>query len=1496
MLDVAQTLAGKRILFIGSTGFVGKVALSMLLRRYPGLGQVFAVVRPGAGLSAEERFFRKVAAGRPFDPIRDAFGGGTEAFLREKVRPVGGDVSQPNCGLSEADLGGMTGLDAVINCAGLVSFNPSLESALRINVNGVKNTIELCRRTGAALIHVSTCFVSGNRDGAVWEDEPVLGYFPRRPGILALSSTPPRRSELRDEDFSVQAEVADCERLIAQVRARADDRAHVSMFRDKGAERLLKEGRDPDDEKHLKAAVQRERKLWMAERLTELGMERAQHWGWPNTYTYTKSLGDQLCSLAAQPAQGENGGLSPLRVSIVRPAIVESAMSYPFPGWNEGFNTTAPLVFMALKGHLQIPASKDTILDVIPVDQVCAGLIAVTAATLAGVNQLVYQLGTSDSSPFRMARSVELTGLYRRKYYRARRDEGVLNRVRARMESFPVSKDRYQRASLPLWRGVFNGVSKLIEEQVPTWGAPRVMAFLEHAKERLDDNVQIVKQGEGIFDLFMPFVHDNAVIFRGDRMRALYQSLTPQDQVAIPWTPGKIEWRSYFMDVHLPGLEKWIFPSLDEEFQARPKTVYTYRDLLELFSAATKHYRGRTAMRLLPPPGPDGEPAGEGQRYTYRELLLRSARVGQGLRRLGVPAGGKVVLLSENRPEWGITYFGILQAGATCVPVDSQATLDEVVNIVRSCRAECVLCSEKVAARIDVAAGLLAAGLSSQVLGFQELDARVEPGLVPPVTGLVQGARADDMASLIYTSGTTGRPKGVMLTHRNFASLLAKLGSVFDIDKHDGLLSVLPLHHTFEFTAGLLMPLMRGAQISYLTEVTPEALSAAFRSSHVTGMVGVPALWQVLYRRITRQITDLALLDRLIGAPWALRIFEALVEGMRRLRDQAMDSLGVDLNLSKLLFLPIHRRMGGRVRLLISGGSALPAETMKSFRGLGFDLYEGYGLTEASPVLTVTRPGKAMVVGSVGEALPGVEVRIDQPDGSGVGEVIASGPNVMAGYYEDAEATAEALRDGYLRTGDLGRFDEEKRLYIVGRKKDVIIGLNGENVYPDELEEVYRDSPYVKELSIVGLPVEEGQGGETVACLLVPQYEPPGETLPKDEVRERAREHVRTTSTKLSLAKRVKVLQLTDVELPKTATRKVKRKGVLDELQRLGRVQKQAALREGDKESGGDWLLGMLAEISGKQRDRIQGSLQELGLDSLTYAELGVALEGAGIAVPENADLTSIATVADLQKQVALWGDKARTGRRPVKRESAPEPADSLNVPEPLRRLGNQGLGRLQRMLYEQLLETRVTGKAYVPKSSRFIVAANHASHLDMGLVKHALGDWGPLLVALAAKDYFFDDPLRRAYFENFTNLVPMDRYGSVRESLRLAREVIQRGNILLIFPEGTRSESGVMKEFKPSIGYLALHNQVDVLPMFLAGTHDALPKGKLLPQRRHITAHIGPVLCHEALQAAVVHLPKGEQNREAARLVELAVRKLAPPGVNRVAPPRTDGSDEVQS
>ncbi len=1453
-LDVAKAFGGKNVLLIGCTGFVGKVALSMLLRRYPNIGRAYVLVRPGAGTSPEGRFFTKVASSPAFDPLREMWGDGFESFMREKVRPITGDIGRPLCNISEeqrAQFEEDGGLHAIVNSAGLVTFTPSLESALRINAQGARNCLDLARETGAALVHVSTCFVAGRRDGEVWEDEPVIGYFPRR-------------EELRDDDFDAEAEIADCHRLIDEVKAHASDRAHISEFRERAAKALESQRRDPDDVQALKLAVARERKMWVHERLTALGMERAAHWGWTNTYTYTKSLGEQIVL-----------GDSTVRSAVVRPAIVESAVSYPKPGWNEGFNTTAPLVYLILKGHRQVLAGDKTPLDIIPVDFVAAGLISATAAIIEGKHDSVYQLGSSDSNPVTTERLSELTGLAVRRHFRKLADSGespVLNRLRARLEAFPVDEKRFRRFSAPSLKWAADRLSREIDERLPSWGAPRMTAMAERAKDELSRVSDFTGQVSELIDLFKPFTHDHHVTFRADNVRRLRALLTPQDREFLRWAPEEIDWRHYWFDTHFPGLLEWVFPVLDDEFGKKPRSVYTHKDLLELFDAAAKLHRHRVAMRLLP----EDERA-EPVVYTYERIQDMAEQGAASLRECGVEPGDRVMILSENRPEWGITYFAILKAGATAVPLDSQLSLSEVVNLMRSSGARVLVASEKVADRVlddegielrgrdpvfDLAKSCRRAGGEAQVLRLDEVltEPKVAPAAIAPPK------KGDAVASLIYTSGTTGDPKGVMLSHKNFTSMAAKMSSVFKLYRHDGLLSVLPLHHTFEFAAGFLMPLLHGAQITYLEEITPERLASALEDGSVTGLVGVPALWQLFHRKIFKPAQDLG--------PFALRAFENVVRANRALRDR----VPYGLNVGKLLFYPIHRRFGGRLRLLISGGSALDPEVMRAFRGLGFHIFEGYGMTEASPVITVQRQGEEPVVGSVGRALPGVDVTLVDPDDSGVGEVAAKGPNVMLGYVGDEDATREMIRSGWLHTGDLGRMDEEGNLYIVGRKKEMILGPSGENVYPDELEELYRDSPWIEELSIVGLP-QDG-GGETVAALVVPKYGHDGSS--REEVRDSVREHIRQTSGKLPHYKRVKVFHLWDHELPKTSTRKVKRREVARELERLERAASRAeAARSETSAAGqgeGSWVREVIAQVSQKSAGKVTGAtrLAELGFDSLMITELGVALESAGVQLPDAAELANLETVADVERYVSEHG-RRRADKRPAKGASRSEDEAGGRIPAPLAEVGRRGLRLGQRLLYERVLEADVWGRSYLPRQGGYIVAANHASHLDMGLVKHALGDSGDRLVALAAKDYFFDDPVRRVYFENFTNLVPMDRHGSLRESLATASEVIKDGMILLIFPEGTRSENGVMGDFKASLGYLALTNRCGILPVYLAGTHDAMPKGSFLPKHRDVAAHIGPFFDYDKVAATAQGMSRAEGYRRVAREVEREVRRLCP-------------------
>ncbi|HEX8436388.1 AMP-binding protein [Archangium sp.] len=1435
-LNVTQVFTGKRLLFAGSTGFVGKVTLSMLLARYgETLDKLYVLVRKGSAASAERRFFDKVATSEPFQPLRDTYGEeGALEFIRRKVEVLDGDITDPLMGLTPEQADALTGkVHAIINCAGLVSFNPSLEVGLNVNTHGVKYTVDLALKWNVPLVHMSTAFVAGNRSGLVFEDEEVVGYFPRR-------------EELDGRDFSLEQELADAEKIVARLREQADDKALASTFRKKALERLEQEGRDATDEKTLRLAVGRERKLWLSGELVRAGMERALHWGWPNTYTYTKSLGEQV--MASTPG---------LRYAIVRPSIVESAQHFPFPGWNEGFTTSAPLAFAGIKGQRNIPAGERAILDIIPVDQVAGATIGITAHCMQVEERRVYNLASGDVNPFYASRSIELVGLYRRRYYRNKETGNTLmNELRSRIEPVPVSRKTFENFSAPMFVKGARFLRQVIDEVKPAWGAPAVQALLERAKGTLDEVENQALSLTGLIELFLPFLYDNRYVFRCDNTRSVYARMAHHDRIRIPWAPEAIDWRTYFLDTHLPGLEKWVFPGLEEETKKRT-VIPANRDLLEMLEASVNAWRHRVAFRYAV-----GE---KEERLTYGEVNRYASRVGSFLLKEGVKRGDRVMLLGENRPEWPVSYFGILRAGAAAVPVDPSLNETEVVNIARRSEAKVLLLSEQTLEDMPgIMAALSQAGLSTRVAGLAEAMSG-DPAYPDHIGPVRRTAAADDVASLIFTSGTTGTPKGVMLTHRNFASLIAKLAGAFDIGMGDGVLSVLPLHHTFEFSAGFLTPFSRGAEITYIDELNSDRLGEVFETGRVSAMIGVPALWQLLHRKVTQEMAS--------RPPLVEQTLKSLMAAHGELRNRS------DLNLGKLLFWPVHRKFGGKIKFLVSGGSALPDDVHKAFHQLGFNIIEGYGLTEAAPVLTVseTRVNKRQP-GTVGKALPGVELRILEPDNEGIGEVLARGPNVMAGYFGDKESTDAVLKEGWLHTGDLGRIDDEGRLYLVGRKKDVIIDANGKNVYPDELEDVYGVHPHIKELSIVGLP-DEG-GGEKVACLCVPDYK----ERPREEVRRELEEHFRKTGHEMPFYRRVKVLRFWDGELPRTSSRKVKRKVVVEELKRLEKLAASGEkAREKVQSTGGvaDWLYPLIAEVVSKPLGDIRPEARlsgDLGLDSLMLTELSVALEQAGVPLPAVNDLTHVQTVDDLRKLIVASGRRPTQETRAKDITQEAEKAEELEipVPEPLVTVGRQLVRLGQQAIFGGLFDVKVTGKPFIPMNRNFLVIANHTSHLDMGLIKVVLGEQGQRLTTLAARDYFFDTALKRAYFENFTDLIPMDRHGSLRESLRLAGNALRQGFNLLIFPEGTRSTTGELLEFKPTLGYLALTYEVDVLPVYVKGAFEALPKGRMVPKSRELEAHVGPALTYEMLRAKTQGMARSESYRYATKLAEDSIRALA--------------------
>jgi long-chain acyl-CoA synthetase len=1404
-LDVGRVVAGARLVVLGGTGFLGKLFWSMLLDRYPGVGRIYLVVRTKGGRGPDERFASEIATSASLEPLRRTHGDGYTAFVRDKVVPIDGDMGRPMCGFDDALVRSLRGtIDAVVNVAGVVDFNPPLDEALEANAFGAQNLVGLARALGdVPVLHTSTCYVAGTRKGPIFEQDPRVVPFPRAGELDAALWDPGR-------------EIAECLDLVAQARHRSDDAFRQSEFAEQARGRLEARG-EPARGPVFERELARIKRAFVAARLVEAGLDRATHWGFPNIYLYTKAIGEQVIAASG------------LRFTIARPAACESTVAFPHAGHNEGINTSAPFAYLIMKGEASI-LGQHVLLDLVPADFVASGMILAMVELLRGTAKPVYQLGASDVNPCTVQRFGELMGLYKRRHYRAKGSGNVLyDALQARYEPSFVDRSTFERLGAPARAAALRGVASFFRTNVPAL-APAAKA-LESAARR-DTRIAEIQR------IFEPFTSKPIGPFDCSNTRAAFARLSPADRARLPWAPESIDWADWMMNVHMPAMERHIIPEMDRRARRELRPLAPYETLVSLLDEAADRFGGAVAFQQMTDEGLT--------RTSFADARAGAEAVAARLAALGVRPGDRVVLSGRNAPSWAVAFFGIVRSGATAVPVDPTLDAQAWAHVFDESGARVALWDDAVRAQDAVRLDrpeLSVLDLASDVEPDDALDA---PDDTAPTPG--------DIASILFTSGTTGRPKGVMLTHANFTSLVAALAPLFPLDAGDAVLSALPLHHTFEFTCGLLLPFSRGARVVYIGDVSAERLARGLEASRATAMVGVPAVWELLERRILQQVDA--------RGPLARAAFDCAGEVNRWLRSH----VGVDL--ARVLFGEVHAQLGGNIRWLISGGAALPRETHERFARLGLPLIQGYGLTEAAPLITVARPGARFEAG-VGKPVPGVEVRIERPDARGVGEVLARGPNVMAGY-TDAAATRQAIdAEGWLHTGDLGRLDAKGRLEVVGRVKDVVVSATGENVHPEDIERSLGAVDGVDEVAVVGVDV---RGSERLACLAVPSSSDSPDHAARSE---RARSALRRAIDALPAGKRPAVLHLYDAPLPRTASRHVKR----DEVRAiLGRMT-AATARDDARVAGATDERPVLSAIAAIARSpaavvRAGATLRgDLGFDSLLLTELLEALE-VRLGAPIDAQrLQGCVTVADVER-LALAPRAA-----PPKAEAAAAPR-AVILPEPAQAAGKAIIGKLADVFYGEVMKPRVYGRVHIPYNRPAIVVANHASHLDMGFVRYALGSYGQGLVSLAAQDYFFESGVKRAFFENFTNLKAFDRRASLRQSIRQAGDVIEQGKTVLIFPEGTRSTTGEMMEFKPLVGHLALVHGVDILPVHLAGMHAAMRKGARVPTKREIVARIGPPLGAADLRRITRGKSAAEAAREVARLAQAAVVALRDGGV----------------
>jgi long-chain acyl-CoA synthetase len=850
--------------------------------------------------------------------------------------------------------------------------------------------------------------------------------------------------------------------------------------------------------------------------------------------------------------------------------------------------------------------------------------------------------------------------------------------------------------------------------------------------------------------------------------------------------------------------------------------------------------------------------------HTYAELRRMAESIAAWLVNRGVQPGARVAILAENHPHWVAAYLGIIAAGGAAVPLDTAYHADQVAKLLRDSGGSLLFCDSKhletaleAVSALDVAVVLTESGLRPEgqpgtavpTRAVTELDSILAqaPGNFRPVS-----RGPDDLASLLYTSGTTADPKGVMLTHAN---LLGEAEAVFawaHVGPSDAVLGVLPLFHVLSQMANLLLPLIAGARVVYLSTLNTTELLRALRERNITAFAVVPQFFYLIHDRIFKEVAQKGRLTR-YAFGWMRRI---TVLGRR-----------LSLNPGRVLFGRIHNLFGKRMRLLVTGGSRFDPKIGRDFYSLGIDVLQAYGLTETSGG-AFANPLDEIVFGSVGKPLKGVEAKIFEPmpsdDGSPAsGEIIMRGSIVMQGYWNRPDATAEVLKDEWLYTGDLGYFDQRGNLFITGRRKEVIILANGKNVYPEEIESHYLHSPFIKEICVMGM--EGTAGSEKLYAVIVPNFE----VLRQRKVvnaKEVIRFDVEGLSVKLASTKRISGYEIWQEDLPRTTTRKLKRFEI-EKRVRAGEERRRTGVSDPHEPEltaraltpeETAWLeqasvqraLKVIREFSPNPLEVIRpgDNLElDLGLDSMRRVELLAAVEQELGGDVEESQLAGIYTVCELLDAVLTSAASGKTaskqqfaGWSELLREDPTDPA-VLAIIKP--RFFTDRIiyliARLIRLVWRVRSSISVEGVENIPRQGAYLLCSNHQSFLDPAILLAVL----PLaiirrLFAVGTSEIFGSGIM--LHVARIMRTVVVDPDANLVPAMRAGAFGLRHGLGLVLYPEGERSIDGTPKTFKKGAAILSVHLQVPIVPIAVDGIYDSWPRGKPFQKFAPIRIKIG--------------------------------------------------------
>jgi long-chain acyl-CoA synthetase len=761
--------------------------------------------------------------------------------------------------------------------------------------------------------------------------------------------------------------------------------------------------------------------------------------------------------------------------------------------------------------------------------------------------------------------------------------------------------------------------------------------------------------------------------------------------------------------------------------------------------------------------------------YTYDQLLQYSSCYADFLGK--EKQLKKVLIYAENSPEWFFAFYGILRCNAIAVPVDVQSTHKELSYIIADCQPDILFVSDN---KFEIAQQACKAveGFQGKILTPKDID--VSNVDTMEITELIP-QNEDQTALIIYTSGTTGSPKGVMLSYRNIIFNVNAVSKEVPIYKKDSnVMVLLPLHHSFPLMGTLFIPIFVGSTVYIAEGLSSDSILDTLNEGKISIIIGVPRLYDTLTKGIMSKI----------NAKLSTKVIYQLVK-----------LIGND-KLSKFVFNSVHKKFGGHIKFLVSGGAALSEGTAKIFKALGFYVLEGYGMTEAAPMISFTHPGKRKV-GYAGYPLKGMDIKL-----SPAGEICVKGNNVMQGYYQHQEETDDIIVDGWLHTGDIGMLDKYG-LKITGRIKEIIVTPNGKNINPEEIEtEILESSRYIKEVAVF-------MENSILQAIIYPELKEIRQGF-IENMRELIKEEITMINKEVPPYKRIKQFHIISEELPKTRLGKIQR-FKLSSL--VSQQKKENEKEENENKSKVYQLLKVFVE---SETGYIAGPNDhfeiDLSMDSLSRVALLSYIETTFNLLLNEEQLEALDTLTKLTAYIEKNSNEI-TNREISWREILYSRLPDFNIPKP--GFVHTLINGLSKVGLHVTYRFKGKGEKNIPEEPCIIVA-NHRSALD-GLIITAR-----MKYKTTQNTFFFAKEKHwRTRFARFmagkNNVIVMDINKNLKVSLQQMSYVLRQGKNVIIFPEGTRSRDNELKQFKETFAILSKELNIPIVPVVIKGSEKAV-------------------------------------------------------------------------